>query len=74
MNLKAFFHIYFHRSFSYGLPSAGMKLTWPCNCIKCGADFTVTRDNNPQWITPIKRDKTKPKHWRDTEYWPGNAK
>lgn len=63
MNLKALFHIYVHKSFSYSLPSAGRKLTWDCECIKCGARFTVRRPNTPQWVSPIKRDRSRPKAW-----------
>jgi hypothetical protein len=65
MNLKALFHIYIHKSFSYGLPSASRKLKWNCECIKCGAKFTVTRPNIPQWRSPILRDKSFPATWEE---------
>ncbi len=64
MNLKALFHIYFHKSFSYSLPSAGKYLVWDCECIKCGVPFQVRRRNTPQWVNPIERDKSKPKTWK----------
>jgi hypothetical protein len=62
-NLEALFHIYFHKSFSYYPPSAGRYLIWDCKCTKCGASFRVRRPNTPQWVSPIKRDKSKPKTW-----------
>lgn len=67
MNLRAWFHIYIHHSFSYNHPTVGKRLTWDCECIKCGAKFTVSRPNTPQWRSPVLRDKTAEKTWDEWE-------
>lgn len=64
--VKVYYCKIFHRSRSFGLPSAGRILTWPITCYKCGCDYEIETPNSPQYSqNPFKQDFTQPKTWNE---------
>jgi hypothetical protein len=52
------------RDKGFNLPSAGRVLRYPIRC-RCGCHYEIVRPNTPQWQSPWKRDRRRPRTWSE---------